>query len=493
MAQSKDKNGTKLRTPAEIINREARYLRFTIWFSLIFALVANIGAFYYFNGASFDFSNTQTIVGLVLSSFAIILAGGIILWAAGRRSRRMRLLTQQAIDTEISELRAADKRAKSLQNMASTLRATLSFERVVDAALDVCAVALEDMGIPSSSLVGAVLLFESDVLVPVAQRRLTQTMVPMASDTKGIIGESVANAEPAVTKSPRQDPGLNELSGFRKCYTVTSIPLRAGFQMYGVMLIGSEVPIEFDNEFFDLFAAVSDQAVIALQNAQLFQDLEAEKQRLIEAETEARKNLARDLHDGPTQSIAAIAMRINFIKSVIDQDRDLALTELDKVEDLSKATAKEIRGMLFTLRPLVLETKGLASAIETVMSRIRETDGLNMRLVGGEYSDLLNQYAQSVVFNIVEEALGNARKHSKASLIEVRFWTEDNLFAAQIKDDGVGFDVAEVTSDYSSRGSLGMINMQERADMIDGRIQLESAPGAGTEITLVVPLDRHGR
>jgi signal transduction histidine kinase len=126
------------------------------------------------------------------------------------------------------------------------------------------------------------------------------------------------------------------------------------------------------------------------------------------------------------------------------------------------------------------------------MKRLRENDGLNVRLIGGENGSLLNENAQSVVFSIVEEALGNARKYSKASVIEVRFWQEDDLFVARVRDDGIGFDTEDVNRDYSSRGSLGMVNMRERAERIDGSVRVESQTGQGTSVMLVVPLKKHG-
>jgi signal transduction histidine kinase len=271
-----------------------------------------------------------------------------------------------------------------------------------------------------------------------------------------------------------------------------AIPLRAGFQIYGVMLLGTETKTTFTASHLDLFSSVADQAVIALQNAQLYQRLQAEKQRIIDADEEARKELARDLHDGPTQSIAAIAMRINFIRSLMRKDPRQAFVELKKVEELAKETSREIRAMLFALRPLVLETQGLSAAIEMAMNKIRESDGLKMRLVGGENGDLLNDQAQGVVFYIVEEALGNARKYSQANLVEVRLWQEQELFVVRIQDDGEGFDIQSVNANYSARGSLGMVNMRERAERIDGSLKVESTPGNGTTITLVVPLDKHG-
>jgi signal transduction histidine kinase len=174
------------------------------------------------------------------------------------------------------------------------------------------------------------------------------------------------------------------------------------------------------------------------------------------------------------------------------KDPRQAFIELKKVEELAKDTSREIRAMLFSLRSLVLETQGLSAAIEMAMNKIRESDGLTLRLVGGEYGDLLSDQAQGVVFYIIEEAMGNARKYSKANLIEVRLWQEDELFVARVQDDGVGFDIQSVNSNYSSRGSLGMVNMRERAERIDGSLKVESAPGRGTKITLVVPLDKHG-
>jgi signal transduction histidine kinase len=255
------------------------------------------------------------------------------------------------------------------------------------------------------------------------------------------------------------------------------------------MVIGSEQRLQFNQGHLDYFNAVADQAVIALQNAQLYQELRAEKQRLVQADEDARKALARDLHDGPTQSIAAIAMRINYLRSLVERNPAQALVELDKIEQLARETSQEIRGMLFTLRPLVLETEGLGAALEAVISRIHETDDVVVRVVGEEQADVLNERAQGVVFSIIEEALGNARKYARAGLIEVRFWREGELFIAQVQDDGVGFDLDDVSSSYSERGSLGLLNMRERAERISGSLRVESAPGTGTTVTMIIPLD----
>lgn len=431
---------------------------------------------------------------LVLASLFILLGGALILSIASRARDEliedMRLLLGQ----ELRELRLANDRARSLQTMASTLSATLSFERVVEQSLDVCSLALAEMGIPRESLVGAVFLYEDDVLRPIARRRfLGRDQNVSIPGEQGVVGMAFEKAEPVVTNNPQADPELHVYAAFRDSLTAVCVPLRAGFQVFGAMVIGTDTPVQFDKDHIDLFKAVGDQTVIALQNAQLYQRLEAEKHRLIEADEEARKELARDLHDGPTQTIAAIAMRLSFVRTMVEQDPARAKEELKKIEELTKRTSSEVRGMLFTLRPLVLETQGLGPAIDTLLKRYSETDGMEMSLVGGDSGNLLSKPAQGVVFSIVEEALNNARKYAHAERIEVRLWQTNNLFVASVRDDGVGFDTYDVSRDYSTRGSLGMVNMRERAERIDGSLRVESSPDEGTTVTLVVPLDKHGR
>ncbi|MFW6183285.1 MAG: GAF domain-containing sensor histidine kinase [Chloroflexota bacterium] len=461
---------------------------------LLLLLVALLGGAVYLLSAYLGDTLSAWLPTLVISTLMLLSVGLIVLLLASALGNRVQTQVHELVGEELQELRAANDRARSLQAMASTLRATLSFERVVEAALDVCSLALEEMGIPSRTLVGAVFLYEDEQLVPV----VTRSFIPHDRDQridgqKGIIGEALKQADPTVSSDPQSDPELSKLLTFQSCETAVCIPLRAGFQIFGAMIIGTEVPVSYEEEHLELFNSVADHAVIALQNAKLYQDLKAEKQRIIQADEDARRELARDLHDGPTQSVAAIAMRVNFIRSLIPRDPDQAVIELDKVEKLARHTSQEIRGMLFTLRPLVLETEGLAAAIDTVVERIQQSHNLPIRFTGEETAALLDEHAQSIVFSIVEEALNNARKYSEASHVQVRLWREDDLFVAQVRDDGVGFDIKSVNESYSTRGSLGMVNMQERAERVDGSLRIDSRPGKGTAVTLVVPLDKHGR
>lgn len=477
-----------------LIKKEFKRLQ---WLSLIVLGVAFfilVAAFYYIVGILLGNPLTNWAVGLIITTL-LFLGVTIIIFALMRQSgEQLETTVNKTVFAETHDMEAANKRLKSLQELASIMRATLSFERVVEEALNVCNQALIDSGMSRDSLVSTVFLFGGETLRPVATRTFAgNDLERRIPGKRGLVGKALRDVEIIVSNNLERDPEIRTFLSFRNCQMAICIPLRAGFNIFGAMLIASKTAVQLNQEHYELFTSVADQAVISLQNARLYQELDAEKQRLIDANENARKELARDLHDGPTQSIAAIAMRINFIRSLVNRDPDQAIMELQKVEELAKQTSKEIRGMLFTLRPLILETQGLEAAIEAVINRLRDTDGLNVQFNGGEYAGLLDDAAQSVVFSIVEEALGNARKYSQAKQIEVRFWKEENLFVALIKDDGVGFDTQDVNRDYSSRGSLGMVNMRERAERIDGSLRVESVPKQGTQITLVVPLEKHGR
>jgi signal transduction histidine kinase len=229
--------------------------------------------------------------------------------------------------------------------------------------------------------------------------------------------------------------------------------------------------------------------------------LELEKERMMEIQDEARKKLARDLHDGPTQSIAAIAMRVNFARRLIEREPGSAGEELFKIEDLARRTTKEIRHMLFTLRPLVLESQGLIAALASMAEKMQDTYDQHVTIQADpELIDKLDSGKQAVIFYIAEEAVNNARKHAEAAHVWVRLsQAKEDVALLEIEDNGVGFNVGAIDASYESRGSLGMVNMRERAELINGVLQIDSQVGKGTRILLWVPLSeqaaermRHG-
>jgi signal transduction histidine kinase len=294
-----------------------------------------------------------------------------------------------------------------------------------------------------------------------------------------------------IADNPAADPELSQLIMMHSCRQAIVVPLRAGFENFGVVVFGSPQPGTYTADHQEMLTAICNQAIVALQNAQLYQSLREEKERIVQVEEDERKKLARRLHDGPTQSIAAIAMRLNYLRMLLDREQDLEQTseELTRIEELARRTTKEIRHMLFTLRPLILETQGLKAALEQYVGKLAETQATSIYLEATpEVDHALDQNAQGVIFYIIDEAILNARKHAQANNIWVRLYIQDDAFCAEVYDDGCGFDVDAVQVRYDERGSLGMINMHERAELVGGALQIASALGEGTRVMLAVPL-----
>jgi signal transduction histidine kinase len=172
---------------------------------------------------------------------------------------------------------------------------------------------------------------------------------------EGILKKIFEDGEPFHSADIGYDPELGRIIALRSCTASYCFPLRSGFNVYGMMLFAHPDQAYFTPERRGLLDIIGRQAVIAVQNARLYQDLVEEKERMIEVQEETRKKLARDLHDGPTQSVAAMAMRINLARRMMSRNVDEAVDELKKIEELAHRTTKEIRHMLFTLRPLILE------------------------------------------------------------------------------------------------------------------------------------------
>lgn len=446
---------------------------------------------------------TLAVAPTGLSRFARVSLDALILWplvfVIAFAARWLRGIVRTHVEKE-QELQAERtlllrSHARAIYEMASMVSATFDYEQVLEAALDFGSAGAEGTHPTSSKMVSAVLYFRDDQLhVESARRFTTSDYRKVCSGREGVLGEVIRTGEPLIITNPARDPELKQFASFQACSALMALPLRAGYETYGVVVYGHPDPSFFDQDQQALLEAVVNQAIIALQNAQLYRNLRSEKERLVQVQEEGQKKLARDLHDGPTQSVAALAMRANFVRRLVERDPKSAAEELFKMEELARRTTKEIRHMLFTLRPLVLESQGLAAALQQLADKMRETHGQNVIIEAESgIDDKLELNYQGVLFYIIEEAVNNARKHAQAEHIWVRLRTQRDILGVEIQDDGVGFNVGAVDASYEKRGSLGMVNMRERAEMLSGAVKIASAEGKGTRITVLVPLTEEAR
>lgn len=469
-----------------------------IYFDFLGGLVAAVFVALIEGAAIFLFGTSILDAGVAI---AVTLVLGLIFGFVSQKIiGQLRASRQKQVIAREKQNRVENDRLRAILDLTTALTATLSYKRVLDSALDLSVNALHvddaesETATPKDDrLVSAVLLFQGEELMIGSARRFTQADLRLTFPAKeGLLAKVIEEGELIVTGKVAGDPELGRLVGLQYCNSIFCFPMRSGFNLYGVLIFGHPDKDYFTSDRCDVLAIIARQAVIAIQNARLYQDVADEKERIVEVQEEARKKLARDLHDGPTQSVAAMAMRVNLARRMVERDPKAAIDELEKIEELARRTTKEIRHMLFTLRPLVLESQGLTAALQAMADKMKETFSQNVIIqVDENLAGQLEMGKTGVIFYIAEEAVNNARKHAQAPHIWVRLKPlpkQPDIAFLEIADDGLGFDVAAVNKSYDKRGSLGMVNLRERTELVNGILHIDSAPGKGAKIQVFIPL-----
>ena len=443
--------------------------------------------------ASVTIFQTTATLPLVIMGISIaltFLVAGLLGYLSVRLINVFQHDRQTQLKVQEQKILTASERLRAIYSLTTTLMATLNYQRVLDSALDISQTVLDST--PDDRLISVVLLFSKDGILEVGSaRRLAPADLRVTLQAKaGALAQSIDQDKPVLVQDVMKDPELPNFRAFQVCKEVYCFPLRSGFNAYGILLFGHPEPGYFTADRRDVLDILGRQVVIAIQNARLYQDVVDERERMIEVQEEGRKKLARDLHDGPTQSVAAIAMRVNLARRMMEKDPAAASDELLHIEDLARRTSKEIRHMLFTLRPLVLESQGLAVALQSMAEKLKETYSQNITVsVNEEVLKDMEMGKQGVIFYIVEEALNNARKHAQAEHVWISLRPiEKDIALLEVRDNGVGFDVDAVMRAYDQRGSLGMVNLHDRTELVNGVLNIQSTPGKGTRIQVYIPL-----
>jgi signal transduction histidine kinase len=302
---------------------------------------------------------------------------------------------------------------------------------------------------------------------------------------QGLAGWVVSHNEPLIIANVHEDDRFYRNIPAKVDYEVSSLicaPLLVKGEAIGVVQVLNRLDGgHFDGDDLSLLTSFAAQSAIAIENTRLYQVLKRERDRLIAVEEEIRKNLARDLHDGPAQLLAALITCIGFIEK---------LQELETLLPLAQKALRQVRTLLFDLRPVVLETQGLVPALRSYIKRQQEVDEISYHLRVDGFSGRLNAQAERSIFSIVQEAVGNIKKHAQAQHVWINVVERDDELQIGVRDDGQGFSVDWLVAEYDDRGSLGMLTMRERAEGIGGFLSIQSLPGAGTTILVQAPLSQ---
>jgi PAS domain S-box-containing protein len=295
--------------------------------------------------------------------------------------------------------------------------------------------------------------------------------------------EAFRTRQPVLRRDLRRfllaDPGYAPIHRFVREVPwdiVYSLPLISRDRSLGAIFfcyLPDREPGEDERIFLE---AVADQAAVAVENARLFAQTRGK------AALEERQRLARELHDSVSQALYGIALGAKTARKLLDQNPERVADPLEYVVSLAEAGLAEMRALIFELRPESLETEGLVAALEKQAAALRARHEIEVQAVLCE-EPKASPEAKEALYRIAQEALHNTVKHARASQVEISMSCSPGWINLEISDDGVGFDAKG-----EFPGHLGLRSMSERAERLDGSLEVDTAPGSGTRIRARIPL-----
>lgn len=207
--------------------------------------------------------------------------------------------------------------------------------------------------------------------------------------------------------------------------------------------------------------------------------------RIIEAQEEERKRVAREIHDGPAQSMANVVLRAELADRMMSQGNiEQAKVELRDLKSLVRSSLSDVRRIIYDLRPMALDDLGLVPALRRFIEAYGDSKEfeIDFRIFGLE--ERLPSSMEVAIYRLVQESINNISKHAKAKHVTVHLEFKPLKILIKIVDDGIGFAEAELKKD----SRFGLMGMRERVKLLDGEIQIISAPNQGTKILIEIPL-----
>ena len=205
------------------------------------------------------------------------------------------------------------------------------------------------------------------------------------------------------------------------------------------------------------------------------------------SQEEERKRVARELHDDTVQSLIAISQRLELLRNTLDDDPTQVRERMTEVKTMVTGAIASVRQFSRDLRPLALEDLGLNAAMQFLVSELAQSENIEVTLkVEGDIESLSSDM-EVAIYRILQETLNNVKKHAQATQVSVMAQFTKRQIKLTVRDNGRGFEVPEAMTDFASRGSFGMMGLQERAQLFGGNLVVRSEPYQGTVVRLVMP------
>jgi signal transduction histidine kinase/CheY-like chemotaxis protein len=332
---------------------------------------------------------------------------------------------------------------------------------------------------------------------------------------QGVLGTVLDERRCCRLRNPAGDPGgLGLSASFPPCHSVLAAPVVSPTRVYGWLCLLDKLGAEeFSPEDERLASIVAAQVGRIYENGSLYADvlrhaaelelevgerkqaeqaleqyadrLQAQSRRLVELQEEERRHLARDLHDEFGQVLATIGLHLHAARSLAGE---AALPRLDECVALLQQAGEQVRSLALELRPTMLDTLGLEATLRWLAEHHQQRTGSEVQVVGHLSGTSLAPELAIACFRLAQEALTNVVRHAAARHVWIELSQNESALELVVRDDGAGFDVTSTQEQAARRGSLGLLGMRERVQLLGGSLDVASAPGHGTRIRAIFPL-----
>jgi two-component system NarL family sensor kinase len=347
---------------------------------------------------------------------------------------------------------------------------------------DVCFVHVLDDTNRSLTLTGATPPFDSEA---------GKIRLPLGS---GISGWVASHREPVVIGNDKEsDPRYMPFESLRgRDFTsMVSVPMETDpGGLVGVLNVHTVERREFTDRDVQLLLVIGRLIAGAMHQARLHRQLVARErahenfvEQVIEAQELERRRLAGDIHDGISQRLITLSYRLDAARRSAGADPAAVAEQLEKARELVELTLQEARAAIGGLRPPVLDDLGLAGGLASLARSIPQIN-IEVHLADTRLPD----HIELAMYRIAQECLQNVVKHAGATTAGLTFAVDGATARLEIVDDGVGFDTFEHPLGSDEMGGYGLLSMAERAEIVGGRLNIRSRPGAGTAVTATIPL-----
>jgi PAS domain S-box-containing protein len=263
-------------------------------------------------------------------------------------------------------------------------------------------------------------------------------------------------------------------------------PLIAEGKPVGALTVNSLKPFRFTSAGVHLLSLIANQTAVALQRAQLYTERKRMEKALRQVQEGERRRIARELHDGVAQTLSGLLLHLGSLGNLVESSSPVR-EHLEQIKSLVGQALQDMRGLVWTLRPTLLDDLGLVDALRGLLTNLSQGAPARIALHIDESLPPLSSAVETALYRIVQEALSNVFQHARASQVRVHLGTSNGALQLTVADNGQGIDPTALSATSRDEWGIGLWSMRERAEEIGGTFSLRSSGGQGTTIVVRVP------